>query len=204
MGGWLRSRVGKSVAAGTLAVVGAGGLTYAIAGPLTGSNVSTVSGSANFQASGAGAGAANCAGAIAGAAAGAVPSASGVAVAPAAACGRGRGGMLRRLLARSAHASLVVRDRSGQWVTVDVDRGTVKSISSTSITLLRPDGVTVTAVLSSSTKFLRQPESSVVAGDRAVVLQVGGTARYVLVGKPAGANAGNGAGSAKKASISVA
>jgi hypothetical protein len=201
MGGWLKNRFGRTVAIGALAVAGVGGLAYAFAGPLSSSNAAATSGStANFQATGT-TGSSTCtaapagAGASTGTAAASSPSSSGCTA-------LGKRGVLRKLLARTAHASLTIQDKSGQWVTVDLDRGTVQSISSTSITILRPDGVTVTAPLDSSTKFLRQAESSVVVGDRVVVVQEGGAARYVIVGKAAGAKAGK-TGHKSKADVSV-
>jgi hypothetical protein len=187
MGGWLKNRFGRTVAVGTLAVAGVGGLAYAVAGPLSAPTVA----STNFQASGTSgaSGGSACQGAPGGA--GAATSAAVPGGSKAGACpGAGRKGLLGRLLARTAHASLTVKDKSGRWVTVDLDRGTVQSVSSTSITILRPDGVTVTEAIDSSTRFLRQPQSSVVVGDRVVLVAEGGTARYVLAGKPAVARPG--------------
>lgn len=168
---WLKSRLGKSVAAGTLSVALVGGAAFAVAGPLMGSTVSSTAAPASVQA------------------------ANGTSPAPAAA---GRGGILRHLLARSVHASIVVKSKGGGYVTLTLDRGTIQSISSTSITILRPDGVSITAPISSSTKFLRGTESSLAAGAKVVVVQEGGTTRDVVaLGK------GAGKGHASKSSIGV-
>src|SRR4029077_641182 len=65
-----------------------------------------------------------------------------------------RRGLIQRLLHHSVHAEFVVKDGTSGYVTVDLDRGAVQTVSSTSITVLRPDGVTVTAAVTSGTKFV--------------------------------------------------
>jgi hypothetical protein len=198
---WLSGHVGRSVVAGVLAVGVVGGLAFAVAGPIMGSNASTTSspaastglaGSALQAATGASVKA--CAGGKA-SAAGAATSAPGTSTPSAAAKGCGAG-VLRRLLGRAVHATFVIPTKSGN-VTVTLDRGAIQSISSTSITILRKDGVTVTDPISSSTKFLRASESSLAAGDHVVLVQVGGTTRYVVaIGKGTGADASSAAASA--------
>lgn len=86
---------------------------------------------------------------------------------------------LRQLLRRTVHAQLVVRTKTG-WETLDIDRGSLQSVSMTSITIKRPDGPTVTASVSSSTRFRGLPESGLARGDRVILVQTGGTA--VVVG----------------------
>jgi hypothetical protein len=190
MPSWLKSRLGTCVVAGTLAIGVVGGLAFAVAGPIMSSTVSSGAPQASPAVQAA---------ASAGAATGTSPSA---AVSPGTASGTkacaGRGGILRRLLGRTDHASLTVRGKGGSWVTVTLDRGTVKSISATSITIVRPDGGTVTAPITSSTKFRRATESSLAAGDKVVVVQEAGTTRFVIgLGKPAGgSSAGAPAGGA--------
>jgi hypothetical protein len=90
----------------------------------------------------------------------------------------------RGLLARTDHATLEVR-QDGKWVTVDVDRGNVTSASTTSITLMRPDGQSVTVHISSSTKFRGKEATSAAAlktGVRAMVVSESGTATSVTEG----------------------
>jgi hypothetical protein len=175
MSTWLKSRLGKSVAAGTLAVAVVGGAAFAVAGPLMGSTVPT----ATVQSSSAAVQAAS----------GNTPSTSQTpAAGRAGKDGKGGEGILRRLMTRSVHASVVVKSKGGTYVTLTLDRGTIKSISSSSITILRPDGVTVTAPLTSSTKFLRSSESALAPGDKVVVVQESGATRDVVaLGKRAGA-----------------
>jgi hypothetical protein len=79
------------------------------------------------------------------------------------------------LLQRAEHAEMIVRTKSG-FQTIDIDRGTIGSISSTSISLTRPDGVVVTATISSTTKFAGLTQAQVAVGDKAAVIQSSGTA----------------------------
>lgn len=90
----------------------------------------------------------------------------------------------RGLLSRTDHASLEVR-KGGKWVTVDVDRGNVTAASTSSITLNRPDGQSVTLQISSSTKFRGKEASSASAlksGVRAMVISENGTAISITEG----------------------
>jgi hypothetical protein len=57
------------------------------------------------------------------------------------------------LLHRAAHADLVVKDRSGAWVTVQYDRGTLKATGDHSLTIERPDGKTVTVKVDDATRY---------------------------------------------------
>ncbi len=91
---------------------------------------------------------------------------------------------LRALVRRTVHAELVVRTRRG-FETIDIDRGTLTNVSATSISIVRPDGPTVTATISSSTAFRGLPESSLAKGDRVVVVQHAGTALLIGARRPA-------------------
>jgi hypothetical protein len=79
------------------------------------------------------------------------------------------------LLQRAEHAELIVRTKTG-FQTIDIDRGTISSISPSSISLTRPDEVVVTATISSTTKFAGLTQAQVAMGDKAVVIQSSGTA----------------------------
>jgi hypothetical protein len=81
----------------------------------------------------------------------------------------------RTLLQRAEHAELIVRTKTG-FQTIDIDRGTISSISPSSISLTRPDEVVVTATISSTTKFAGLTQAQVAMGDKAVVIQSSGTA----------------------------
>jgi len=86
---------------------------------------------------------------------------------------------VRYLVRHTVHAELVVK-LPGGYKTVDVDRGTLTSVSNTSITLTRPDGPMVSATITPQTRFFGLPEAKLSTGDRVIVVQTGGNA--VLVG----------------------
>jgi hypothetical protein len=88
----------------------------------------------------------------------------------------GAGHRIRSLLERADHASVELKVK-GQWVTYDVDRGQVKAVSPTSITLARPDGQTVTATIDATTKFQGVTgEGAIQTGQEALVLSDNGMA----------------------------
>jgi hypothetical protein len=80
------------------------------------------------------------------------------------------------ILAHADYATLQVK-RHGQWVTYVLDRGKVTAVTSSQITIARPDGVTVSVALSSSTKYKGvSGESAVKVGQHASVISVNGSA----------------------------
>lgn len=98
----------------------------------------------------------------------------------------GRAGKARSLLNRSDHITFEVKVR-GHWVTYDLDRGTVSSISATSITLARPDGQSVTEAINPSTHFVGvRSESSVVVDKKAAVVSLNGVAVSIRQAPAAG------------------
>ena len=85
----------------------------------------------------------------------------------------------RALLRRADHATLEVKVK-GQWVTLVLDRGKVTAVSSTAITLQRPDGQSVTLQITSATHFNGvASEAAVRTGVAATVISDNGTARRV-------------------------
>jgi hypothetical protein len=105
----------------------------------------------------------------------------------------------RGLLGRTDHATAEVRVQ-GQWVTYDLDRGTVTSVSPTSLTLLRPDGQSVTFTINSSTRYGRsQSEATIATGRPAAVISKDGAAVRIRQG-----TADASAGSAGQASTGTA
>ncbi|HLI45101.1 MAG TPA: hypothetical protein VKU92_11625 [Acidimicrobiales bacterium] len=90
---------------------------------------------------------------------------------------------VRELLRHSVHADFVVKHK-GTWITISVDRGKLDQATSSSISLTRADGVTVSAQVTSSTKFFGIPENRLAAGDRVIVAQSGGKALDVLAFHP--------------------
>ena len=95
------------------------------------------------------------------------------AAAPAAAHpGHDHGGPLRR----AVHGDLIVRTKAG-FENVTVDRGKVTAVSATSITIERPDGVSVTKAVTSDTKFKGVDSAEhVERGKGALVVSKGDTA----------------------------
>ena len=80
----------------------------------------------------------------------AVPGTPSASAAPAAA--KGRHPVARALARHTVHGQFVTRDDSGGFVTHDVIKGTVTSVSATSITVKAADNTSETYVVSSSTK----------------------------------------------------
>jgi hypothetical protein len=175
---WMKNRLARQVVVGTMAFLAVGGLAYAVTGPLgvlsSSSATAPPTSGADDLAAVAGA-AANCSTTKASAQSTSVS----VAASPAAGCAV-KGAGLRALLKRTIHAQLIVRGKGGQWVTVDFDRGKITTISSSSITITRPDGVSVSAAITTSTSFRRTTESKLGAGDSVAIVQVAGDARFVV------------------------
>lgn len=88
---------------------------------------------------------------------------------------------IQGLLARTDHATIEVKQHKS-WVTLTVDRGSVTAVSASSITLLRPDGQSVTATLGATTHYRGAATSpaTVTTGGLALVISEGGTARTVV------------------------
>jgi hypothetical protein len=93
----------------------------------------------------------------------------------------GRAGLLGHhgLLARTDYATFEIR-RKGHFETVVLDRGDVTAVSSTDITVKRPDGVTVTIGLDPTTKYVGvSGESALRTGQHGSVVSVAGSALRV-------------------------
>jgi hypothetical protein len=81
----------------------------------------------------------------------------------------------------SADAEVIVKDKTGAYVTVTFDKGKVAHHSDTSITLDRPDGQPVTLALDSSTTYRGiKSNGEIRDGTNAIVLSKGGTATVVI------------------------
>jgi len=75
---------------------------------------------------------------------------------------------LRALVRRAVHVEIVVAKPAGGFRTIDIDRGTVSAVSSTSITVTPPGGrAPVTAAITSTT---RQPGGAVTQGEQVVLV----------------------------------
>ena len=77
-----------------------------------------------------------------------------------------------------------MRTKKG-YETVEFDRGTLTSSTSSSITLTRPDGPTVSATITSGTRVRGVPENKWASSDRVLLVQSGGNALLVFTRPPA-------------------
>lgn len=80
------------------------------------------------------------------------------------------------LLRRTLHGSFVLRTRPGHTATVDVQRGAITGVTSTSLTVRSSDGVTDTYVLTAATRIRSRgkaiPAGQLVTGDRGFVIAI--------------------------------
>lgn len=84
------------------------------------------------------------------------------------------------VLKGAVHGDLLVRNEDGSTRTVTFDRGKVTAISAGSITIQRPDGVSVAKDLNDQTVFNGTPRDQLQVGAGAVVISEGSAARRVL------------------------
>ena len=98
---------------------------------------------------------------------------------PAAAKAGGRPGA-PGVLKGAIHGDLLIRGEDGATRTVTFDRGKVTAISATSITIERPDGVSLSKNLTDQTVFNGTPKDKVQAGMGAIVVSSGDTAERVI------------------------
>ena len=100
---------------------------------------------------------------------------------PAATVGRP---VIRAVARRTVHADLIVKDKSGAYVTVTIDRGTVSAVNATSITLDRADGKQATLTINNDTKVHGVASvSAVQTGKAATVVSRDGTATQIVQAK---------------------
>ena len=88
----------------------------------------------------------------------------------------GRAGVLKGVV----HGDLLVRNSDGTTRPVAVDRGKVSSISEGSLTVVRPDGPSVSFALTEATTFTGTPRDKLQAGMPVLVVSAGGTAQRVV------------------------
>jgi len=90
-----------------------------------------------------------------------------------------KGQELRKFLRRhTVDATISVKTKNG-YETLDLARGTVGAISSTSITVDSPDGTSLTAAINAQTKFHNTTDGQLAQGDKVGVLAYEGVARWV-------------------------
>jgi hypothetical protein len=98
---------------------------------------------------------------------------------PAAAKAAGRPGGAG-VLKGAIHGDLLVRGENGTTRTVTFDRGKITAISAGSITIERPDGVSVSKNLTDQTAFNGTPRDQLQAGMGVIVVSSGDTAERVI------------------------
>ena len=84
------------------------------------------------------------------------------------------------VLKGAIHGDLLIRNDDGTTRTVTFDRGKVTAISAGSITIERPDGVSVSKNLTDQTAFTGTPKDQLAAGMGVVVVSSGDTADRVI------------------------
>ena len=91
---------------------------------------------------------------------------------------------VRAIGRRTVHADLIVKDKSGAFVTVTIDRGTVSAVNATSITLDRADGKQATLTITNDTKVHGVASvSAIQTGKAATVMSRDGTATQIVQAK---------------------
>jgi hypothetical protein len=96
--------------------------------------------------------------------------------APSPATAGGKAGVLKGAI----HGDLLVRGQDGSTHTVTFDRGQVSSVSGSSITIQRPDGVSVSDDLTDHTVFNGTPRDELTSGTPVIVVSDGHTATHVV------------------------
>jgi len=84
------------------------------------------------------------------------------------------------ILKGAIHGDLLVRGKDGSTHTVTFDRGKVSSISASSITIERPDGVSVSKDVNDQTVFNGTPRDQVANGTPVIVVSEGQVATHVV------------------------
>jgi hypothetical protein len=99
-----------------------------------------------------------------------------------------KGHNVRKYLRRhTVDATITVKTKNG-YETLDLARGTVGSISPTSITVDSPDGTTLTATINAQTKFHNTTDQTLQLGDKVGVLAYEGVAKRINAPKTAGSS----------------
>jgi len=96
--------------------------------------------------------------------------------APAPDAAGGKAGVLKGAI----HGDLLVRAKDGSTKTVTFDRGKVTAITGSSITIERPDGVSVSKDLNDQTAFNGMTKDKVTSGTPVIVVSEGQTATHVV------------------------
>jgi hypothetical protein len=90
------------------------------------------------------------------------------------------GGRKAGLLKGAIHGDLLIRAEDGSTRTVTFDRGKVTALSGGSITIVRPDGISVSKALTDQTVFNGTPRDQLQEGAAVVVVSSGDIGERVL------------------------
>ena len=88
----------------------------------------------------------------------------------------GRAGVLKGAI----HGDLLVRSEEGTTRTIVFDRGRITALAADAITVERPDGQSVSAVITSDTKFIGTPKDQLKPGVPVIVVQSDGKAERIM------------------------
>lgn len=90
------------------------------------------------------------------------------------------GGPKAGMLKGAIHGDLLVRNEDGSTRTVTFDRGRITAIDAGSISIERPDGVSVSKTITDQTAFNGTPRDKLATGMGVIVVSEGGTASRVV------------------------
>lgn len=93
----------------------------------------------------------------------------------------------RYVLRHTVDATITVKTKNG-YETFNLARGTVDTISTTSITVDSPDGTSLTATINAQTKFRNTTDSELQPGDKVGVIAYQGVAKRITAPKAAGSS----------------
>jgi hypothetical protein len=100
-----------------------------------------------------------------------------------------KGGVALRILKRADHGTIEIKVKGATsatptWQTFTFDKGSVTTISATSITVARPDGQSTTLTIGATTKFRGVTTwQAVLTGKPVLVISENGTATQVIQAK---------------------
>lgn len=88
------------------------------------------------------------------------------------------------LLRRAIYAQIIVEGKGHTTHTITYERGTFTGISAGALHLTRPDGVLVSAPITTTTKFKGVPQASLVSGMRVRIVERDGSTTSVVGHSP--------------------
>lgn len=88
-------------------------------------------------------------------------------------------GMIQSLLSKIAHVEVVI-NLNGSWQTYDADQGAITSVTTTSLSIKRLDGVSLSFTISSNTNYFGIQQASLANGQTVVVVSQNSNALFVI------------------------